>query len=42
MNYNGYFIFNEIPNTNTYIGAFMIVVSGLVIISRQKQLGKIK
>lgn len=38
----GYFIFNELPRTNTYIGALMIVVSGLIIISRQKQLGKIK
>jgi len=38
----GYFIFNEIPRMNTYVGAFMIVVSGLIIISRQKQLGKIK
>ena len=38
----GYFYFNEIPNTNTYIGAAMIVISGLIIISRQKQLGKIK
>jgi len=38
----GYFYFNEIPNTNTYIGAIMIIISGLIIISRQKQLGKIK
>lgn len=38
----GYFYFNEIPNTNTYIGAMMIVISGLIIISRQKKLGKIK
>ena len=38
----GYFYFNEVPNTNTYIGAIMIVISGLIIISRQKQLGKIK
>ena len=38
----GYFFFNEIPKTNTYIGAAMIVISGLIIISRQKQLGKIK
>ena len=38
----GYFFFNEIPNTNTYVGAIMIVISGLIIISRQKQLGKIK
>ena len=38
----GYFFFNEIPNTNTYVGAIMIVISGLIIISRQRQLGKIK
>ena len=38
----GYFLFNEIPNTNTYIGAFLIVVSGLIIISRQKKLGQLK
>ena len=38
----GYFYFNEIPSTNTYLGAIMIVISGLIIISRQKQLGKIK
>ena len=38
----GYFYFGEIPNTNTYIGAVLIVISGLIIITRQKQLGKIK
>ena len=38
----GYFYFGEIPNTNTYIGAVLIVISGLIIIIRQKQLGKIK
>ena len=38
----GYFLFNEIPNTNTYIGALMIVVSGLIIISRQRKLGQLK
>jgi drug/metabolite transporter (DMT)-like permease len=38
----GYFLFNEIPNNNTYIGAFMIVVSGLIIISRQRKLGQLK
>ena len=38
----GYFYFGEIPNTNTYTGAVLIVVSGLIIITRQKQLGKIK
>ena len=38
----GYFYFGEIPNNNTYIGAVLIVISGLIIITRQKQLGKIK
>ncbi|MDC1032851.1 DMT family transporter [Candidatus Pelagibacter sp.] len=38
----GYFLFNEIPNTNTYIGALLIVVSGLIIISRQRKLGQLK
>ena len=38
----GYFYFGEIPNTNTYIGAVLIIISGLIIITRQKQLGKIK
>ena len=38
----GFFLFNEIPNTNTYLGAFMIVVSGLIIISRQRKLGQLK
>ena len=38
----GYFLFDEVPSTNTYIGALIIVISGLIIISRQKQLGKIK
>jgi len=38
----GYLLFDEVPSTNTYIGALIIVISGLIIISRQKQLGKIK
>ena len=38
----GYFLFDEVPSTNSYIGAIIIVISGLIIISRQKQLGKIK
>ena len=38
----GYFLFDEVPSTNSYIGALIIVISGLIIISRQKQLGKIK
>jgi drug/metabolite transporter (DMT)-like permease len=38
----GYFLFDEIPSTNSYIGALIIIISGLIIISRQKQLGKIK
>ena len=37
----GYFLFDEIPSTNSYVGALIIIVSGLIIISRQKQLGKI-
>jgi len=36
----GYLLFDEVPSTNTYIGALIIVISGLIIISRQKQLGK--
>ena len=38
----GYFLFEEIPVTNTYIGALIIVISGLIIISRQKKIGVIK
>jgi len=38
----GYFLFDEMPSTNTYIGALIIVISGLIIISRQKKIGVIK
>ena len=38
----GYFLFNEVPSTNSYLGALIIIISGLIIISRQKKLGKIK
>ena len=38
----GFFLFGEVPSTNTYIGALIIVISGLIIISRQKHLKKIK
>jgi len=38
----GYFLFNEVPSTNSYIGALIIIVSGLIIIARQKKLGDIK
>ena len=38
----GYFLFDEVPSTNSYIGALIIVISGLIIISRQKQIGVIK
>ena len=38
----GYFLFDEIPSSNSYIGALIIIISGLIIISRQKKLGKIK
>ena len=38
----GYFLFDEIPSSNSYIGASIIIVSGLIIITRQKQIGAIK
>ena len=38
----GYFLFDEVPSTNTYMGAIIIVISGLIIISRQKKIGVIK
>jgi len=38
----GYFLFDEVPSNNSYIGALIIIISGLIIISRQKKLGKIK
>jgi drug/metabolite transporter (DMT)-like permease len=38
----GYFLFDEVPSANTYVGALIIVVSGLIIISRQKKIGAIK
>jgi len=37
----GYFLFEEVPSKNSYIGALIIVISGLIIISRQKKLEKI-
>ena len=36
----GYFIWNEIPAWNTYIGAFFIIVSSLIILRREKVLKK--
>jgi len=38
----GYFLFDEVPSANSYIGALIIIVSGLIIISRQKKIGVIK
>ena len=38
----GYFLFDEVPSANSYIGALIIIVSGLIIISRQKKTGVIK
>nr|WP_320412858.1 DMT family transporter [Candidatus Pelagibacter bacterium] len=38
----GYFLFDEVPSTNSYIGALIIIISGLIIISRQKKIGVIK
>tara|TARA_B100000795_G_scaffold241341_1_gene204041 strand:+ start:314 stop:1207 length:894 start_codon:yes stop_codon:yes gene_type:complete len=37
----GYFLFNEVPSANSYAGALIIIVSGLIIISRQKKIGTI-
>ena len=36
------FLFDEVPSTNSYIGALIIIISGLIIISRQKKIGVIK
>jgi len=36
-----YLLFDEAPFTNSYIGAIIIISIGLIIISRQKQPGKI-
>ena len=36
------FYLMRFPSTNTYIGALIIVISGLIIISRQKKIGVIK
>ena len=38
----GYFMFDEIPKLNTFIGGLMIIASGIIIILREKQLGKIE
>ena len=38
----GYFLFDEVPSASSYIGALIIIISGLIIISRQKQIGVIK
>ena len=38
----GYLILNEVPSLNMLIGATIISLSGLFVIKRQKELGKIK
>ena len=38
----GYMVFNEIPSINMIIGAIIISLSGLFVIKREKQLGKIQ
>ena len=38
----GYIILNEIPNINMLIGAIIITASGIFVIKREKELGKIK
>jgi LPXTG-motif cell wall-anchored protein len=37
----GYIFFNEIPSINMIVGAIIISLSGLFLIKRQKELGKI-
>ena len=37
----GYFILGEIPTSNMIIGALIITLSGLFVIKRQKDIGKI-
>ena len=37
----GYLLFNEIPSTNMIFGAVIISLSGLFVIKREKELGKI-
>ena len=38
----GYLFLNEIPSINMIIGAIIISLSGLFVIKREKELGKIK
>lgn len=38
----GYLILNEVPNINMLIGAIIITASGIFVIKREKDLGKIK
>ncbi len=38
----GYLILNEIPSTNMIIGAIIITLSGLFVIKREREIGKIK
>jgi len=38
----GYFLFSDIPNVSTIIGLSIVVGSGLYMIHRERQLGKIK
>ena len=38
----GYLLLGEVPSYNMIIGAIIISLSGLFVIKRQKELGKIK
>ena len=38
----GYLFLNEIPSINMFVGALLISLSGLFVIKRQKELGKIR
>ena len=34
----GYIIYNEVPNQNTIIGAFLIIIAGLIITQLKKRI----
>ena len=38
----GYLILGEIPTYNMIVGAIIITLSGLFVIKREKEIGKIK
>ncbi len=36
----GYFIFEEVPTVMMLVGAALVILSGVVIVLRERQLGK--